>query len=124
MPRRAVADVCGALRKQAAEISKTAEGLAASNIKAIKQLAQKVEFNSLQIYGILHEDETGCYFGGVLKMKVEDRVEVLVNVGAITAVKSRLVFANHGGDTKDETGAKRLLATSRETIAAFRARNP
>jgi len=122
--KAALTDVCGAVRKQAAEISKTAEGLAASNIKAIKQLAQKVEFNSLQIYGILHEDETGCYFGGVLKMKVEDRVEVLFNVGAITVVKNRLVFANHGGDSKDEAGAKRLLATSRETVAAFRARNP
>jgi hypothetical protein len=122
--KAAVTDICGALRKQAAEISKTAEGLAASNVKAIKELAQKVEFNSLKIYGVLHEDDTGCYSGSVLTMKVEDRVEVLFNVGAVTVVKSRLVFANHGGDTKDETGAKRLLATSRETVAAFRARNP
>jgi len=121
--KAAVTDICGALRKQAAEISKTAEGLGASNIKAIKELAGKVEFNSLQIYAILHEDDTGCYFGSVLKMKIEDKVEVLFNVGAVTVVRSRLVFANHGGDSKDESGAKRLLATSRETVAALRARN-
>lgn len=121
--KAAVTDICGALRKQAAEISKTAEGLAASNIKAIKELVGKVEFNSLQIYGILHEDDTGCFFGGVLKMKIEDKVEVLFNVGAVTVVRSRLVFANHGGDSKDESAAKRLLATSRETVAALRARN-
>jgi len=121
--KAAVTDICSTLRKQATEISKTVEGLVGSNVKAIKELAGKLEFNSLQIYGILHEDDTGCYFGGIVKLKIEDKVEVLFNVGAVTVVRSRLVFANHGGDSKDESGAKRLLATSRETVAALRARN-
>lgn len=121
--KAAVTDICGGLRKQGAEIFKTAEGLAATNVKAIKEFAGKVEFNALQVYGVLHEDDTGCYFGAILKMKIEDKVELHFNVGAVTTIKSKLLFANHGSDFKDESTVKRLLATSRETVAALRARN-
>lgn len=122
--KAAVTDICGAFRKQGAEIFKTAEDLAAANVKAIQEFAGKVEFNALQIYGVLHEDDTGCYFGAILKMKIEDRVELQFSVGAVTIIRNRLVFANHGSDFKDEGTVKRLLATSRETVAALRARNP
>jgi hypothetical protein len=122
--KASVTDICSVLRKQGAEIFKTTEGLMATNVKAIKELAGKIELNALEIYGVLHEDDTGCYFGSILKMKVEDKVELHFNVSAVTTVRNKLVFANHSSDFKDESTVQRLLATSQETVAAFRARNP
>jgi len=122
--RRAVTDICAALRQKGDEITKTAEGVMAINVEAIKEFAGKIAFDALQPYGVLHEDDTGCYFGSILKMKVEDRVDLHFNVGAVTTIRNRLVFANHSSDFKDDSTIKRLLATSRETIAALRARNP
>jgi len=122
--KASVTDICSVLRKQGAEIVKTMEGVMATNVKAIQELAGKIEFNALEMYGVLHEDDTGCYFGSVLKMKIEDKVELHFNVSAVTAVRNRLVVANHSSDFKDESTVQRLLATSQATVAAFRARNP
>jgi len=122
--KASVTDICGALRKQGAEIVKTMEGLLATNVKAIQELAGKLEFNALEMYGVLHEDDTGCYFGSILKIKIEDKVELHFTVSAVTAVRNRLVIANHSSDFKDESTVQRLLATSKETVVAFRARNP
>jgi hypothetical protein len=118
-----IPSMCAAFRKQGAAIVKDAERITAANVKGIKEFADKIELNSTHMYGVLHEDKTGCYFGTVQKYKVEDNVETTFSAKIVTVVKSKMVFAEHEGFYKDENVVKRLLATSRETVAALLARN-
>lgn len=118
-----IPSMCAAFRKQGAAIVKDAGEIATGNIKDIKEFAGKIELNSMQMYGVLHEDNTGCYFGTVQKYKIDDQVETMFSAKAVTVVKRKLVFTEYEGNFKDENVVKRLLATQRETIAALLARN-
>lgn len=115
--------MCARFRQQGAGIIKNAERATAERIDEIKELAGKIELNSMQMYGVLHEDNTGCYLGTVQKFKIEESVETQFNVNVLTVIKRKMIFAVHEGDFKDETIVQRLLATSRETVAALLARN-
>src|SRR5262245_6102493 len=115
--------MCATFRQQGASIAKNAERATAEGIDEIKELAGKIELNSMQMHGVLHEDNTGCYLGIVQKFKIEESVETMFSVNVFTVIKRKIIFAVHEGDFKDETIVQRLLAISRETVAALLARN-
>ena len=115
--------MCATFRQQGVNIVKNAERATAERIDEIKELAGKIELNSMQMYGVLHEDSTGCYLGTVQKVRIEDSVETMFNVNVLTVIKRKMIFAVHEGDFKDETIVQRSLAISRKTVAAMLARN-
>jgi len=118
-----VSSSCALLRKQGAAFVKGAGEFNADRIKDIKALAGKVELNGMQMYGVLHEDDTGCYFGTMQKYKFDTGVETTFSVKTITVIKGKLIFTEHEDFFKDAAVIKRLLTTTRETIAAVLARN-
>jgi hypothetical protein len=121
--RTDIPSMCNAFRKQGAAIAKDAQAISADNLKAIKELAGKLELNSTQMYGVLHEDNAGCYFGTVQKYKIEESVETTFSAKVVTVVKRKIIFTELEGGFQDESAVKRLLAAQRETIAALLARN-
>jgi hypothetical protein len=118
-----VTELCTIFRKQGAATIKDAEGRLATSIDAIKEFAGKLQLNSIQPYGVLRENNTGCFYGTVQKFQSGDKVETLFNVTTITALKEKLVFVNHGSTFKDEKTIQRLLTTSEQTVAKARSQN-
>jgi hypothetical protein len=115
--------MCATFRQQGVGITKNAERATAERIDEIKELAGKIELNSMQMYGVLHEDDMGCYLGTVQKFKIGESVETTFSVNVFTVIKRKMIFAVHQSDFKDETVVQRSLAISRETVAAMLARN-
>jgi hypothetical protein len=75
------------------------------------------------MYGVRHEDKTGCYTGIIQKFKNKDKIETLFTVNAITVVKGKLISFYHYDNFGGPSTIQRLLATSRSTIEATLAQN-
>jgi hypothetical protein len=114
---------CKILRKQGAAIVKGTEGQIAENFKSIEALAGKIQLNSQEMYGVLHEDKTGCYAGLLQKLELNDKPETVFVVMTITVVKGKVLYFYHGSSLTGPSTIARLLSTSRSTIAATLAQN-
>ncbi len=115
--------ICTNLSQSGSAIVKGAEDQALKNFNSIQAFAGKVQLNSQEMYGVLHEDETGCYAGMVQKSQIHNKAETLFVVVAITVVKGKVLNFYHGGRLTNPSTIARLLDTSRATIAATLARN-
>jgi hypothetical protein len=114
---------CTVLRQQGATIIKNAEGEINKNFKSIESLAGALQLNSQQMYGVLHEDKTGCYGGIIQKLQLDNKEHTLFIVMAITVVKGRVIYFYHASPLKGPATITRLLKTTRKTVAATLAQN-
>jgi hypothetical protein len=116
-------DLCGIIRKQSPEFTQKMTDALQSSFKKANELAGNIEFGSMKIYGVLREDKSGCYYGAIMKAKMDGKEETTFTVVAASVVKSKLIFTYFGGDLEDDNTIKRLLAASGEMVAGLHARN-
>jgi hypothetical protein len=115
-PEKILPVTCTLLRKQGGDILNGKQEQIAKDFNSIKALAGQVKLNEQQVYGVLHEDKTGCYAGIVQKFEVSGKAETVFVVMAITVVKGKVLYLYHGSGLSDPETITRLLNTSRTTI--------
>ncbi len=121
--KKIIADLCDIFRKQGAALTGTSEREIANNFEAIEEFSGRIQFNSQQLYGVLHEDETGCYAALVQKVQVDEQVETGFTLLAMTVVKQKLLYFYLNSQLTGPSTLTRLLKTSQETIKALLAQN-
>jgi hypothetical protein len=121
--QQAIPGVCAEFRKKGVALVKGAENEIDERYDSVKELAGKLKINSQEMYGILHEDKSGCYAGIIQKLNINDKAETVFIVQAITVVKGKMLFFYHGSDFDGPSAIQQLLDTSRSTIAATLAQN-
>jgi hypothetical protein len=120
-PEEILPVTCTLLRKQGGNIL-TQEQIA-KDFNSIKALSGQIKLNEQQVYGVLHEDKTGCYAGIVQNLEVSGKAETSFVVMAITVVKGKVLYLYHGSGLSSPETITRLLNTSRTTVAATLAQN-
>lgn len=122
--RETISSVCTEFRKQgSASVAQGGTDAINKGLDSIKALAGNVKVNSQKMYGVLHEDETGCYAGLIQKIQTPSKVTTAFTVMTVTVVAGKIIYFYHGGDFDDTSVVKRLLDTSRSTMRATLAQN-
>jgi hypothetical protein len=122
-PQQVIPSVCSEFRKQGEKLSKNAVEEFNKNLDSIELFAKNVKVNSQEMYGVLHEDRTGCYAGFVQKTAIYDRIETWFTVHVVTVVKGKAIYFFYSGNFESSAVIPKLLATARSTIAATLAQN-
>jgi hypothetical protein len=120
---REIPGMCATFRMQGAAIVKDMKEEINKRFDSVELFAKSVKINTQKMYGVLHEDKNGCYVGFVQKLVINDQMETVFIVSAITVVKGKLIFFYHGSNLDDPSAIQRLLATSRSTVEATLAQN-
>jgi hypothetical protein len=121
--QQVIPSVCAEFRKQGATIVKDAKAEINKRLESVEILAKQLKLNTQKVYGVLHEDKTGCYIGIIQKFEVKGKIETLFTVDAITVVKGKIIYFYLDGDLDGSSAIQRQLATSRSTIEATLAQN-
>jgi hypothetical protein len=122
-PQQVIPSVCSEFRKQGVKLSKNAVEEFNKNLDSIELFAKNVKVNSQEMYGVLHEDRTGCYVGFVQKTAVYDRIETWFTVHAVTVVKGKAIYFFYNDKFENPEVIQRILATTRSTVEATLAQN-
>jgi hypothetical protein len=122
-PLLVIPSVCAEFRKQGAKIAKGTKEEFNKRIESVEILAGQLKLNTQKIYGVLHEDKTGCYVGIIQKFEVKGKIEIVFTVDAITVIKGKIIYFYYNGNLDGASAIRRLLATSRATIEATLAQN-
>jgi len=120
---REIPGMCATFRKQGAAIVRDMKEENKKRVESVEIFAKNVKLNSQKMYGVLHEDKSGCYVGFVQKLAINDKMETVFIVSAITVVKNKMIFFYHGSTLDGPSAIQRLLATSRATVEATLAQN-
>lgn len=118
-----ISATCDVFRKQGAAIIKDTGEQIANNFNSIEAFAGKIQLNNQKMYGVLHEDKSGCYAGVVQKLQIKNKAQTIFIILAITVVKGKIIYVYHSSGLKSGETITRLLKTSRETVAATLAQN-
>lgn len=116
-------EMCSDLQKQGPSIIGEANKRYVELYKKLKGLAEHVEFGSIKFYGVLRQDVTGCYFGEVMKEKIDGKEYTRFIVVGSTVVKRKMISSYFQAELKDENTIQRLLELSQKNIAVLRERN-
>ena len=112
-----------AVRKNGAVAFKDAADLN-KGFEAMTALAGNVKVNSQELYGVLHEDKTGCYWGGIQKLKINNsKVKNLFIIQGITVVKGKALVFCDARSLGSASAIQAQLGAVRSTIAATLAQN-
>jgi hypothetical protein len=122
-PDKILPVTCSLLRKQGANLIKSKQEQIMKDLNSIKAFAGTVKLNDQKLYGVLHEDRTGCYAGLVQTLEVDGKLTTGFVVMAIIVVKGKVLYLYHGSDLVGPETITRLLKTSQETVAATLAQN-
>jgi hypothetical protein len=122
-PQQVIPRVCSDFRKQGEKISKKAVEEFNKNLDSIELFAKNVKVNSQEMYGVLHEDRTGCYVGFVQKTAIYDKIETWFTVHAVTVVEGKAIYFFYNDKFDNPAVIQRILATTRSTIEATLAQN-
>jgi hypothetical protein len=121
--QQVIPSVCAEFRKQGAAIVKDAKAEINKRLESVEILAKQLKLNSQKIYGVLHEDKTGCYVGIIQKFSDNGKIETLFTVDVITVVKGKIIHFYNDANLDGPSAIQRLLAVSRSTIEATLAQN-
>ena len=118
-----IPSVCAEMRKNGAVAFKDAADLN-KGFEAMTALAGNVKVNSQELYGVLHEDKTGCYWGGIQKLKINNsKVKNLFIIQGITVVKGKALVFCDARSLGSASAIQAQLGAVRSTIAATLAQN-
>jgi hypothetical protein len=121
-PPEPIHATCDVLRSQGDQLTKDDTKQKQDNLA---KLSDKLAINSEKFAGVLDEDARACYAAFVQKLRTElgtDRVTLTVL--AITTIKQQTVFLYLQGLYEDSDPSDKLLAHTKETVAALYAANP
>lgn len=118
-----IPQLCAEIRKSGSAAIKSAETEINKRYDSVKATAGSLKVNEQKLYGVLHEDKTGCYHGIVQKLEVEGKATTMFIVQAFLVVKGKLLFFNNGSDLEGPATVQRLLEASRSAVAATLAQN-
>jgi hypothetical protein len=117
-----IRDTCEVLRNQGDQLTKEQTKGKQDNLA---KLSRELAINSEKFAGVLDEDANACYSGFLQKIHTEIGTDrVTMTILAISVVRQQSVFFYRQGLFADTDPSDRLLAHTKDTIAALYAANP